>query len=116
MVVLSSTNLDVSKCLLIILHLKLESRLYDSAPPITKKQQTALKSKLLEGEGSFSSHCRSFESQIRELNQQFNVVKEKVGELQKDITALKKAQTPPLMTRYDMLIRECLHLDQNLER
>lgn len=71
---------------------------------------------MLEGEGSFSSHCRSFESQIRELNQQFNVVKEKVGELQKDITALKKAQTPPLISRYDMLIRECLHLGQSLER
>lgn len=96
--------------------MKLESRLYDSTPPSTKKQQTALKNKLLEGEGSFASHCRSFESQIRELNQQFNTVKDKVGELQKDITALKKAQTPPLMTRYDLLIRECLYLDQNLER
>lgn len=90
--------------------------MYDSAPPSTKKQQTALKNKLLDGEGSFSSHCRSFESQIRELNQQFNVVKDKVGELQKDITALRKAQTPPLITRYDVLVRECLHLDQSLER
>nr|XP_023014620.1 RING finger protein 207-like isoform X2 [Leptinotarsa decemlineata] len=92
------------------------SRVYDTAPPTTKKQQSALKNKLLEGESSFSSHCRSFESQIRELNQQFNLVKEKVGELHKDISALRKAQTPPLLSRYEVLIRECLHLDQNLER
>jgi chromosome segregation ATPase len=93
------------------------SRMYDGAPPpATKKQQTALKNKLLEGESSFSAHCRSFESQIRDLNQQFNAVKEKVGDLHRDITALRKAQTPPLTARYDLLMRECLHLDQNLER
>lgn len=90
--------------------------MYDTAPPATKKQQSALKNKLLDTEGSFSTHCRSFESQIRELNQQFNVVKEKVGELHKDITALRKAQTPPLLARYELLTRECLHLDQCLER
>ncbi|XP_057654529.1 RING finger protein 207-like isoform X1 [Diorhabda carinulata] len=92
------------------------SRMYDSVPPATKKQQTALKNKLLEGDSSFSTHCRSFESQIRDLNQQFNTIKEKVGELHKDISALRKAQTPPLTARYEMLIRECLHLDQSLER
>lgn len=92
------------------------SRMYDSVPPATKKQQTALKNKLLESDSSFSTHCRSFESQIRELNQQFNTIKEKVGDLHKDIIALKKAQTPPLSTRYELLIRECLHLDQSLER
>lgn len=90
--------------------------MYDSVPPATKKQQTALKNKLLESDSSFSTHCRSFESQIRELNQQFNTIKEKVGDLHKDIIALKKAQTPPLSTRYELLIRECLHLDQSLER
>lgn len=30
--------------------------------------------------------------------------------------ALRKAQTPPLITRYELLSRECLHLDQTLER
>ncbi|XP_030747580.1 RING finger protein 207-like isoform X2 [Sitophilus oryzae] len=92
------------------------SRLYDTAPPVTKKQQTSMKNKILEGDSSFSAHCRSFESQIRELNQKFNVVKEKVGDLHKDITVIRKAQAPPLAARYDMLIRECLHLDQTLER
>ncbi|XP_063929985.1 RING finger protein 207-like isoform X2 [Zophobas morio] len=92
------------------------SRVYDSAPPATKKQQTALKNKLLDSDTSFSAHCRSFESQIRELNQQFNAVKEKVGDLHRDITALRKAQSPPLVARYDLLIRECVHLDQSLER
>lgn len=92
------------------------SRMYDSAPPATKKQQTSLKNKLLESDSSFSTHCRSFESQIRELNQQFNVVKEKVGDLHRDISALRKAQAPPLTARYEMLLRECINLDQNLER
>ncbi|KAK9884272.1 hypothetical protein WA026_005224 [Henosepilachna vigintioctopunctata] len=92
------------------------SRLYDCAPPPTKKQQSNLKNKLLEGESSFSAHCRSFESQIRDLNQQFNQVKDKVGDLHKDIVALRKAQNPPITAKYEMLTRECLHLDQNLER
>ncbi|KAJ8909957.1 hypothetical protein NQ315_014908 [Exocentrus adspersus] len=91
-------------------------RLYELPPPSTKKQQNVMRSKVLEGDGSFSAHCRAFESQIRELNQQFNVVKEKVGELHRDILALRKAQTPPLAARYDILTRECLHLDQSLER
>ncbi|CAG9770285.1 unnamed protein product [Ceutorhynchus assimilis] len=92
------------------------ARIYDTAPPATKKQQTTLKGKVMEGDSSFSAHCRSFESQIRELNQQFNKVKEKVGELHKDINAIRKAQTPPLTARYEMLLRECIHLDQTLER
>ncbi|XP_066260046.1 RING finger protein 207-like isoform X1 [Euwallacea similis] len=92
------------------------SRIYDTAPPATKKQQATLKSKILESDSSFSAHCRSFESQIRDLNQQFNKVKDKVTELHKDINAIRKAQTPPLTARYEMLIRECLHLDQTLER
>jgi hemerythrin-like domain-containing protein len=36
--------------------------------------------------------------------------------LHREITALRKAQTPPLTARYDLLMRECLHLNQNLER
>lgn len=91
------------------------SCMYDTAPT-TKKQQNVLKNKVLESESSFSTHCRSFESQIRELNQQFNLVKDRVGELHKDITAIRKAQNPPLSTRYDMLTRDCTLLDQNLER
>lgn len=39
-----------------------------------------------------------------------------MSDLHRDITALRKAQAPPLAARYDMLMRECLHLDQNLER
>lgn len=92
------------------------SRLYETAPPPTKKQQNIMKSKLLESESSFSSHCRSFESQIRELNQQFNTVRERVNELHKDISALRKAQSPPLTSRYEMLTRDCIKLDQSLER
>ncbi|XP_044763616.1 RING finger protein 207-like isoform X2 [Coccinella septempunctata] len=92
------------------------SAIYEGPPPVTRKQKTNLKNKLLEGESSFSAHCRSFESQIRELNQQFNTVKEKVSDLHKDITVLRKAQNPPLTAKYEMLTRECLHLDHNLDR
>ncbi|XP_019875797.1 RING finger protein 207-like isoform X2 [Aethina tumida] len=92
------------------------TKIYESEAPTAKKHQTVLKNKILEGDNSFSSHCRSFESQIRELNQKFNNVKEKVSDLHKDIMALRKAQTPPLITRYELLSRECLHLDQTLER
>ncbi|KAI4454331.1 hypothetical protein MML48_9g00007697 [Holotrichia oblita] len=89
---------------------------YEAAPPPTKKQQNILKTKLLETESSFASHCRSFESQIRELNLQFNTVKERVSELHKDISAIRKAQTPPLTSRYEILTRDCAMLEQNLER
>lgn len=75
-----------------------------------------MKSKVLEGETSFSTHCRSFESHLRDLNQQFNAVRDRVTELHKDISALRKAQTPPISSRYDTLTRDCAMLDQSLER
>lgn len=97
---------------------KASSRMYESTPqpPATKKQQTAMKNKLLEGDTSFSTHCRAFESQLRELNQQFNTVKDRVTDLHRDITALRKAQIPPITSRYGLLTRDCAMLDQNLER
>jgi hypothetical protein len=36
-----------------------------SVTPPSKKQHVALKAKTLEGEGPFSNHCRSFDSQIK---------------------------------------------------
>ncbi|KAF5303306.1 hypothetical protein FQA39_LY10045 [Lamprigera yunnana] len=92
------------------------SQVYESAPPPTKRQQNLLKNKLLESDGTFSAHCRSFESQIKELNQQFNVVKDRISELHKDILALRKAQTPPLFARYEILTRDCALLDKQLGR
>lgn len=38
-----------------------------------------------------------------------------MSDLHRDITALRKAQTPPLTSRYELLVRECHHLDQSLE-
>ncbi|XP_045468356.1 RING finger protein 207-like isoform X2 [Harmonia axyridis] len=92
------------------------SAIYEGPPTVTKKPSSSLKNKLLEGESSFSAHCRSFESQIRELNQQFDMIKDKVGDLHRDITVIRKAQNPPLTAKYEMLTRECLHLDHNLDR
>lgn len=36
-----------------------------SVTPPSKKQHVALKNKTLEGEGTFSNHCRSFDTQIK---------------------------------------------------
>jgi hypothetical protein len=34
-------------------------------PPPSRRQHSALRAKALEGEGPFSNHCRSFDSQIK---------------------------------------------------
>ncbi|XP_018333794.1 RING finger protein 207-like isoform X2 [Agrilus planipennis] len=91
-------------------------QVYEPVPLASRKQQSAMKSKLLESTGTFSAHCRSFETHIRELNQQFNAVKDRVTELHKDIIALRKAQVPPISARYEILVRDCSLLDKQLER
>lgn len=42
-------------------------------------------------------------------------VKERLGELQRDVSVLKRANTPPLGTRYDHVARDCRLLEQQLE-
>lgn len=37
-------------------------------PAPSRKQHSALKAKALEGEGPFSNHCRSFDTQMKVLN------------------------------------------------
>ncbi|XP_018392247.1 PREDICTED: RING finger protein 207-like isoform X2 [Cyphomyrmex costatus] len=65
--------------------------------------------------GPFSNHCRTFDSQLKELSQQLMTVKERLGELQRDVSVLKRANTPPLGTRYDHVARDCRVLEQQLE-
>nr|CAD7266849.1 unnamed protein product [Timema shepardi] len=84
------------------------------APP-SKRQHTALRAKALEGEGPFSNHCRSFDSQIKELSQQLSGVKEHLSELHRDVTLLRRANSPPLSTRYEHITRECALLEEQLE-
>lgn len=42
-------------------------------------------------------------------------VKERLGDLQRDVSVLKRANTPPLGTRYDHVARDCRLLEQQLE-
>ncbi|XP_012254387.2 RING finger protein 207-like [Athalia rosae] len=65
--------------------------------------------------GPFSNHCRSFDSQLKELSQQLVAVKERLGELHHDVALLRRANTPPLGTRYDHVARDCRLLEQQLE-
>ncbi|KAG5305558.1 RN207 protein, partial [Acromyrmex insinuator] len=65
--------------------------------------------------GPFSNHCRTFDTQLKELSQQLMTVKERLGELQRDVSVLKRANTPPLGTRYDHVARDCRLLEQQLE-
>lgn len=90
------------------------SRVYETAEQ--PKKQPGTKAKLLDGEGPFATHCRTFETTLRELSKQLCGVKERVGELHRDITALRKAQLPPLTIRYECVTRDCAVLDESLER
>lgn len=65
--------------------------------------------------GPFSSHCRNFDSQLKELSQQLITVKERLGELHRDVAMLRRANTPPLGSRYDHVTRDCRMLEQQLE-
>ncbi|XP_011862094.1 PREDICTED: RING finger protein 207-like isoform X2 [Vollenhovia emeryi] len=65
--------------------------------------------------GPFSNHCRTFDTQLKELSQQLMTVKERLGELQRDVSVLKRANTPPLGSRYDHVARDCRLLEQQLE-
>ncbi|XP_050442851.1 RING finger protein 207-like [Adelges cooleyi] len=85
----------------------------------SKKQHSALKAKALEGEGPFSNHCRSFDSQIKELGTQLSCVKDRLNELQREVRALqgtKSPAVPPLILRHQNIIRDCLRLNDTLER
>ena len=65
--------------------------------------------------GPFSNHCRTFDSQLKELSQQLMTVKERLGELHRDVAVLRRANTPPLGSRYEHVARDCRLLEQQLE-
>ncbi|KAL5233346.1 hypothetical protein ACI65C_000756 [Semiaphis heraclei] len=85
----------------------------------SKRQHSALKAKALEGEGTFSNHCRSFDSQIKELGTQLSCVKDRLNELQREVRALqgtKSPAVPPLILRHQNIIRDCLRLNDTLDK
>lgn len=52
----------------------------------------------------------------QELSQQLSGVKERLGELHRDVTLLRRAHTPPLAARFEHVTRECAVLEEQLER
>ncbi|XP_058810457.1 RING finger protein 207-like isoform X3 [Phymastichus coffea] len=65
--------------------------------------------------GRFNSHCRTFDNQLQELNNQLKTVKERLGELHKDVALLRRVNTPPLIIRYENITRDFRLLEQQLE-
>ena len=65
--------------------------------------------------GPFSNHCKTFDNQLKELSQQLYTVKERLGELHRDVAHLRRANTPPIGMRYDHVARDCQMLEQQLE-
>lgn len=65
--------------------------------------------------GRFNNHCRTFDNQLQELSNQLKTVKERLGELHRDVALLRKANTPPLGVRYENVARDCRLLEQQLE-
>uniref|UniRef100_A0A1B6E883 B box-type domain-containing protein n=1 Tax=Clastoptera arizonana TaxID=38151 RepID=A0A1B6E883_9HEMI len=85
-------------------------------PAPSRKQHSALRAKALEGEGPFSNHCRSFDTQIKEISGQLASLRDRLLELQRDVTLLRRAATPPLAKRHLSIARDCEKLDDTLQR
>lgn len=86
-------------------------------PPVIQSNKSAprIPSKSGNDAGPFSNHCRTFDTQLKELNQQLLTVKERLGELHRDVALLRRANTPPLGSRYEHVARDCRLLEQQLE-
>ncbi|XP_076654074.1 RING finger protein 207 isoform X3 [Halictus rubicundus] len=63
----------------------------------------------------FTNHCRSFDTRLKEFNQQLLMVKERLGELHHDVSLLRRANTPPLGLRYEHVVKDCRLLERQLE-
>ncbi|KAF4533083.1 hypothetical protein B566_EDAN017270 [Ephemera danica] len=88
-------------------------------PPTSRRQQTALRAKALEGEGPFSNHCRSFDAQVKELSQQLAMLKEQLQNLHREVVAQRPnqpASTSQAPQRLEMIARDCSSLEETLER
>ncbi|XP_046143329.1 RING finger protein 207-like isoform X3 [Osmia bicornis bicornis] len=88
-------------------------------PPVMQQQSSKSSQKISSKSGTdsgpFSKHCRTFDTQLNELNQQLMMVKERLEELHRDVALLRRANTPPLGTRYEHVARDCKVLEQQLE-
>ncbi|XP_014256132.1 RING finger protein 207-like isoform X2 [Cimex lectularius] len=78
-----------------------------------KKQITKLKSL---DEGQFTNHCRTFETQMKELGAEVTGVKERLTQLQRDVAVLKRAAVQPLAKRHTNISKDCERLEATLHR
>uniref|UniRef100_A0A146KLE1 RING finger protein 207 n=3 Tax=Lygus hesperus TaxID=30085 RepID=A0A146KLE1_LYGHE len=78
-----------------------------------KKSITKLKSL---DDGQFTSHCRTFENQMKELGAEVTGVKERLTQLQRDVAVLKRAAVQPLSKRHTGIAKDCERLEANLHR
>lgn len=53
---------------------------------------------------------------LQELGVKLNNVRERLCELQRDVTVLRRAATPPLAKRHLSIARDCERLDDTLQR
>ncbi|KAK2579398.1 hypothetical protein KPH14_003260 [Odynerus spinipes] len=81
----------------------------------SSKSAQRIQPKAASDSGPFSNHCRTFDTQLKELSQQLMTVKERLGELHRDVAQLRRANTPPLGSRYEHVARDCRVLEQQLE-
>ncbi|XP_014214264.1 RING finger protein 207-like [Copidosoma floridanum] len=104
-----------------LLYDQMQSQQQQESQFITRAMTTRLQAKSgssgsgLFETGRFSSHCRTFDNQLQELSNQLKMVRERLGELHRDVALLRKANTPPLGTRYENVARDCRLLEQQLE-
>lgn len=89
-------------------------------PPTSRRQHTALRAKALEGEGPFPNHCRSFDSQVKELSQQLVQLKEQLQNLHREVVSHKpvpgQGHQAGVQGRLEMIARDCSNMEEQLER
>ncbi|CAB3362445.1 Hypothetical predicted protein [Cloeon dipterum] len=103
---------------------KAPEKLYESRtqlqghPPSSRRQQVALRTKALEGEGPFSNHCRSFDGQLKDLAGQLMHLKEQLTTLHKEVIQQRPTQTgqQAAQGKLENIARDCTNLEETLER
>ncbi|XP_011503717.1 PREDICTED: RING finger protein 207-like [Ceratosolen solmsi marchali] len=79
------------------------------------KSDLKLQTKSVYESSRFNNHCKIFDNELQELSNQLKTVKERLGELHRDVTLLRRANTLTLGTRYENVSRDCSLLEQQLE-
>jgi chromosome segregation ATPase len=79
------------------------------------KSGSRLQTKSMCESNRFNNHCKTFDNQLQDLNSQLKTIKERLGELHRDVSLLRRANNLSLGTRYENISRDCQLLEQQLE-